>query len=217
MRNILRKEMKLSASPLAYFFILFGLMFFLPGYPVLCGAFFVTLGLFQSFQYAREANDIVFSALLPISKRDVVRGKYLFVCFIEACSLILMLAAALVRMTALSDSVVYRANAMMNANLFAVAGALFVFGLFNTVFLGGFFKTAYKLGRPFVTYVVAGFLAVFAFEAAHHVPGLDAVNAFGLDRIGLQCVLFLSGLAAYLIMTLLSYRSACRHFERIDL
>ena len=217
MRNILRKEMKLSASPLAYFFILFGLMFFLPGYPVLCGAFFVTLGLFQSFQYAREANDIVFSALLPISKKDVVKGKYLFVCFIETCSLILMLAAALVRMTALSDSVVYRANAMMNANLFAVAGALFVFGLFNTVFLGGFFKTAYKLGRPFVTYVVAGFLAVFAFEAAHHVPGLDAVNAFGLDRIGLQCVLFLSGLAAYLIMTLLSYRSACRHFERIDL
>ena len=217
MRNILRKEMKLSASPLAYFFILFGLMFFLPGYPVLCGAFFVTLGLFQSFQYAREANDIVFSALLPISKKDVVKGKYLFVCFIEACSLILMLAAALVRMTALSDSVVYRANAMMNANLFAVAGALFVFGLFNTVFLGGFFKTAYKLGRPFVTYVVAGFLAVFAFEAAHHVSGLDAVNAFGLDRIGLQCVLFLSGLAAYLIMTLLSYRSACRHFERIDL
>ncbi len=217
MRNILRKEMKLSASPLAYFFILFGLMFFLPGYPVLCGAFFVTLGLFQSFQYAREANDIVFSALLPISKKDVVKGKYLFVCFIETCSLILMLAAALVRMTALSDSVIYRANAMMNANLFAVAGALFVFGLFNTVFLGGFFKTAYKLGRPFVTYVAAGFLAVFAFEAAHHVPGLDAVNAFGLDRIGLQCVLFLSGLAAYLIMTLLSYRSACRHFERIDL
>ena len=43
MRDIMRKEMKLSASPLSYLFILFGLMFFLPGYPVLCGAFFVTL------------------------------------------------------------------------------------------------------------------------------------------------------------------------------
>ena len=70
MRNIMRKEMKLSASPLSYFFILFGLMFFLPGYPILCGAFFVTLGLFQSFQTAREANDIVFSALLQ-SFRDL--------------------------------------------------------------------------------------------------------------------------------------------------
>ena len=67
MRNIMRKEMKLSASPLPFLFILFGLMFFLPGYPILCGAFFVTLGIFQGFQYAREANDIVFSSLLPIS------------------------------------------------------------------------------------------------------------------------------------------------------
>ena len=99
MRNIMRKEMKLSASPLSYLFILFGFMFFLPGYPVLCGAFFVTLGLFQGFQYAREANDIVFSALLPIGKRDVVKGKYLFVSFIEACGLLLMLASALIRMT----------------------------------------------------------------------------------------------------------------------
>ena len=35
MRNIMRKEMKLSASVLSYLFIAFGLMFFLPGYPVL--------------------------------------------------------------------------------------------------------------------------------------------------------------------------------------
>ena len=175
MRNILRKEMKLSASPLSYFFILFGLMFFLPGYPILCGAFFVTLGIFQGFQSAREANDIVFSALLPIRKQDVVKGKYLFVCFIEAC------------------------------------------GLFNTVFLGGFFRTAYKLGKPFILYIAAGFPALAVFEALHHIPGLEAVNAFGFDHIGLQCVLFLAGLAAFLIMTLLSYRSACRHFEKIDL
>ena len=64
MRNVLRKEMRLSASILSYLFILFGLMFLLPGYPVLCGAFFVTLGIFQSFQAAREATDIVFSVVL---------------------------------------------------------------------------------------------------------------------------------------------------------
>ena len=42
MGNIMIKEMKLSASCLSYWFILFGLMFFLPGYPILCGVFFVT-------------------------------------------------------------------------------------------------------------------------------------------------------------------------------
>ena len=66
MKYILKKEMALSASILSYLFIIFGLMFFIPGYPILCGVFFVTLGIFQSFQNAREATDIVFSALLPI-------------------------------------------------------------------------------------------------------------------------------------------------------
>ena len=209
--------MKLSASPLSYLFILFGFMFFLPGYPILCGAFFTTLGLFQGFQFAREANDVVFSALLPISKRDVVKGKYLFVCFIESCSLLLMLAAALIRMTALADSVVYRTNALMNANLFAVGGALVIFALFNVIFLGGFFKTAYKLGKPFIVYIIVSFVAVGVFETLHHIPGLDAVNAFGFAHIGLQLALLLAGLVLYGVMTLLSYRAACRHFEMIDL
>ena len=219
MRNIMRKEMKLSANILSYLFTLFGLMFFVPGYPILCGPFFVTLGLFHGFQYAREANDIVFSALLPIRKKDVVKGKYLFVCFIEACGLVLMLVSALVRITALSDAAPYRTNGLMNANLFAVGGALLIFGLFNLFFLGGFFKTAYKLGKPFVTYIIVAFLTIGVLEAIHFIPGLEAVNAFGIgfDRIGLQLILFFAGLALFLILTLLSYVSACRKFEKIDL
>ena len=125
-------------------------MFFLPGYLVLCGAFFSTLGLYQSFLYAREANDTVFSVLLPIAKKDVVKGKYGFVCIIELCTLLLMTICVIVRMTALKEAVVYRSNALMNANLFALGAAFFLFGLFNWIFVGGFFKTAYKLGRPFV-------------------------------------------------------------------
>ena len=217
MRDIMRKELKLSASPLAYFFILFGLMFLLPGYPVLCGAFFVTLGLFQSFQYAREANDLEFSSLLPVAKKDVVKGTYLFVCFIEGCGLLLMLAATVLRMTVFADAPVYRMNALMNANPFAVGGALLLFGLFNLIFLGGFFRTAYKLGRPFIIYIVAAFVAIFVLEALHHVPGLEALNAFGSDSLGLQLGLLLAGAAAFLLLTLLSYKAACRNFEKIDL
>lgn len=113
MGNILRKEMRLSAMILSYLFMLFGLMFFLPGYPVLCGAFFVTLGLFFSFQTAREANDIVFSVLLPVAKKDIVNGKYLFVCLIESGAFLLMAIAVVVRMTVFSEALVYRTNALI--------------------------------------------------------------------------------------------------------
>jgi len=217
MRDILRKEMKLSASVLSYLFILFGLMFFLPGYPVLCGAFFVSLGLFQSFQTAREANDIVFSALLPIAKKDVVTGKYLFVCMIEVCSFVLMAFAAVLRMTVFSQSAVYRSNALMNANFFALGMACVIFGLFNWIFVGGFFKTAYKFSRPFVTFIIAAFLIIFAAEALHHVPGFKILNAFGTEHIVMQVILLTAGVMLYLLITILSCRRACGLFERIDL
>lgn len=217
MKNILKKEMTLSASILSYLFIAFGIMFFIPGYPILCGAFFVTLGIFQSFQNAREANDIVFSALLPVAKKDVVKGKFLFSCFIELCSVVLMLGAAVVRMTLLRDTPAYRNNAMMNANLFALGAALLIFGLFNLIFIGGFFKTAYKLGKPFVTHIIVTFLVIGICETLHHIPGLEAVNAFGFDHILLQAVSLALGIVAYLALTVLSYEWAHRNFERIDL
>ena len=217
MRNILIKELRLSASPITYFFIAFGLMFLIPGYPVLCAAFFVTLGIFFSFQSAREANDIVFSVLLPIAKSSVVKGKFLFVCLIELCALLVMGLATVLRMTVLQDSPVYLENALMNANLFALGAALFIFGLFNWIFVGGFFKTAYQLGRPFFWYAAAAFLSIGVFETLHHIPGLEAVNAFGTEHIGLQMLLLAAGLALYAGMTLLSLQTACRRFERIDL
>ena len=217
MRNILRKEMRLSASVLSYLFILFGLMFFVPGYPVLCGAFFVALGLFQSFQTAREANDIVFSALLPVAKSDIVKGKYLFVCLIESCAFLLMALAAVLRMTVFSQSAVYRGNALMNANFFALGMACVIFGLFNWIFVGGFFKTAYKFARPFVTFIIVCFLVIFIAEALHHVPGLEWLNAFGTDYFAKQLILFLIGVIIFLGTTILSCRNACKHFEQIDL
>ncbi len=217
MRNILRKELKLSTLLLTYFFIAFGLMFFIPGYPILCSAFFVTLGIYQSFRWAAESNDIVFSALLPIAKKDVVRGKFAFTCLIELCGFAVMLIAALVRMTALADSPVYRQNALMNANGFALGMALLIFGAFNLVFVGGFFRTAYKTGKPFIVHIVVCFVIIGIAEALHHVPGLGALNAFGFEHIGLQAAALLAGAACYIGLTLLAFRKSCDSFERIDL
>lgn len=217
MCNILLKEIKLSASPLSFLFILFGLMFFLPGYPILCGVFFVTLGIFQSYQSAREANDVVFSALLPIAKRDVVKGKYLFTCAVELCGMLLMAIAAVLRMTVLSDAAVYRNNALMNANLYALGMAFVGFGLFNLIFVGGFFKTAYKFGRPFVGYTITAFLLIGIAEALHHFPGLAFLNAFGTEHFAVQLLSLAIGLVIYLYGTFFSYKKACANFEKIDL
>ena len=217
MNALLKKEMRLSALVLTYLFIGFGAMAMLPGYPILCGVFFITLGIYQSFLSAREANDIVYSALLPVAKRDVVKGKYQFVMLIELGGFALMAILTALRMTVLADSAIYRANALMNANPFFLGTVLFIFGLFNVIFLGGFFRTGYQLGKPFIIYIIVAFLTIGAAEAAHHFPGMAALNAFGFDHIVLQMSLLLCGAVLYILMSLLSYRKACVNFEKIDL
>ena len=200
-----------------FLFIAFGLMFFIPGYPVLCGAFFLTLGIFQSFQNSRETNDILYTSLLPVAKRDVVKAKYAFCCFIEICGFTVMAAVTLLRMTVLRDAQVYRANSLMNANLFALGMAAVIFGIFNSVFVGGFFKTAYKFGKPFVCHIVITFITIFIAEALRFVPGCEKVNAFGFEELPLQLLAFAAGILCWVILTLVSYAGSCRNFEKIDL
>ena len=217
MKALLKKELRLSTLLITYLFIGFGFMMLIPNYPILCGAFFITLGIFQSFQSAREANDVVYCALLPVAKRDVVKSKFLFVTFIELCGFALMAVLTVVRMTLLADAEVYRRNTLMNANPFSLGMVLLIFGLFNVIFVGGFFRTAYKLGKPFVIYCITAFVTIGIAEALHNFPGLAALNAFGFDRIGLQSVLFAGGVISYVLLTLLSYRKACADFDKIDL
>lgn len=217
MSMLLKKELRLSTLLLTYLFIGFAVMTLLPGYPILCGAFFITLGIFQSFLNAREANDIVFSALLPVAKRDVVTAKYQFCALIELCGVFVMAVLTLIRMTVLSEAAVYRQNALMTANPFFLGMALLLFGMFNLVFLGGFFRTAYTLGKPFVTYIVVCFLLTGIAEALHHVPGLEALNAFGFDHFVLQLATLLAGILLYILLTYMSYNRSCKNFESIDL
>ncbi|MBQ3889667.1 MAG: ABC-2 transporter permease [Clostridia bacterium] len=217
MKNLIVKECKLSASLLSFLFIAFGLMAFLPGYPILVSAFFVSFGLFHTFQSGRENHDVMYSVLLPVAKADVVRGRFAFCVLIEACGFALMTAVTLVRMAFLSEVAAYRSNALMGANLVFLGFALVVFGLFNWVFVRGFFKTAYAFGKPFVAFLVAAFLTIGAAESLHHLPGLGATNTLGFAHMGLQAAFLCGGALLYAALTAAALKSAIKRFERLDL
>ena len=156
-------------------------MTLIPGYPILAGRFFITLGIFYTFQMARESNDILYTALLPCKKQDVVRAKYTFCVLIELLGWLLIL-----------------------------------FALFNSVFLGGFFRTAYGLGKPFILYSIAGFAVICLAEALHHFPGMAAMNS-QTEGFGMQLIVLAAGVLLFVGMTALSCRKAQKNFERIDL
>lgn len=216
MNKLLKKELRLTAAPITYFFLAFALMTLIPGYPILVGGFFITLGIFYTFQMARESNDILYTALLPCKKQDVVRAKCTFCVLIELLGWLLCAVFTAVRLTALREAAVYTQNAMMNANFAYLGWLLILFALFNSVFLGGFFRTAYGLGKPFILYSIAGFAVICLAEALHHFPGMAAMNS-QTEGFGMQLIVLAAGVLLFVGMTALSCRKAQKNFERIDL
>ena len=215
MKNLLNKELRLSAHPLSYLFLVFSLMALIPGYPILLGAFFICFGLFQTFQNGRETNDVLYSALLPIGKKDVVKARYIFVCLIQIIAFLLMAGLTALRMVFFAKATPYVNNAMMNSNPVFLAWTLLIFALFNTLFVGLFYKTAYKFGKPFVAFIVASMLVVCIAEVLHHLPGLEFLNT--LDRLPLQLMLMLFALVIFVLATIISCKTAQRNFELLDL
>ena len=217
MKNLIKKEFKLSAHILSYCFVAFGLMTFLPGYPILLGGFFSCLGIFQSFQSYRESNDIAYSVLLPVSKKDVVKAKYFFVLILQLATFTVMFIASMIRMTVLKEAAVYVNNALLTANFVFLGYALILFGLFNVLFVRGFFKTGYYFGKPFILFCVACFLLVGIAETLWHIPGLSVLNSFGFENIGVQLCGLTTGVVIFAGLTLVGYKKSVKTFEKTDL
>ncbi len=217
MKNLIYKEFRLATPILTFLFLAFTLMTFVPGYPILCGAFFVCFGIFQGYQYSREAGDIMYTVLLPIKKTDVVKAKYLAVFILQMAAFVLFVIFTFIRMTWLSEKGIYVSNFMMGANLSFLAFVLLIFALFNWVFIGGFFKTAYGYGKPFLFYSVLNFLLIAVAEALHHFPGLAWMNTLGYEHLDKQTILLLAAAVIYGVVTLMSCRKSQIRFEKLDL
>ncbi len=213
--KLISKEIRLSASPLSYFFILGAAFCMIPNYPSLVGAFFVCLGIFYSFQNARETNDVLYTVLLPVAKSDAVKAKYLFVLLIQAAAFAAFGVLTLLRVS-LSGAPPYDVSALMRPNLVLLGGVLIVFSLFNTVFLCGFYRTAFKIGKPFILFSVFTFLFIAAAETIPHVPGLEQLSAIGSSGFFLRLFVILVCLAIYVASFVLSLNTAKKRFEKVD-
>ena len=217
MKNLIFKEFKLAMPLLTIAFLTFTTMSFIPGYPILCGAFFVCFGIFQSYQMGREDNDILYSVLLPVRKTDVVKAKYVTCIILEMIAFFLCTVFTGIRMVFLSEVTVYETNPLMNANLIFLAFVLLIFTAFNVIFLGGFFKTAYRIGKPFLLFIIANFTIIGIAEALHHFPGLHWLNVLDFSYAGRQIMILAVAFLVYVVATAVSCKASQKRFEKIDL
>ena len=95
--KLLYKELALAAHPTSIVFACLGCLVVVPAYPYTVIFMFGCLAPYLTFQYARETNDLWYTALLPVTKKESVRGKCLLIVSIQLFQLLIAVPSVFLR------------------------------------------------------------------------------------------------------------------------
>ena len=213
MFNLLYKELRLAAHPNLFIFTLLGALVIVPAYPYGMVFIFGCLAPYITMMYGRETNDIYYSALLPVPKRDVVKAKCLLFVTAQIAQVLISLPFAVLRVHVLPNGNL----AGIEANVAYYGFGFIIYALFNFIFLTEFFKTAYKAGRAFLLAMIPAVFVMTVMEVLSHIPQfawLDSVQTTALVR---QLPILLVGVVVYIVANIFAYQIAARRFEEVDL
>lgn len=216
MKHLLYKELRLAKHPTMFLFLLFSAMLLIPSYPYYVAFIYTCLSVFFVFLQGRENNDLSFTALLPVRKRDIVRARCLLVVLMQLAQVLVSLPCAIVgaRINPLGGNA---AGIEANAAFFGLV--LVMYALFNLLFLPAFYRTGYRVGRAFLFAGAAVLVYIVAAELlVQCVPALKAsLDTFDPATRGTRLFVLLLGAGLYAAGNLLACRLSERRFARVDL
>jgi hypothetical protein len=208
------KELKLANLIIPIIMLPLCSLMFIPAYPYYIAFVYQCLAVFLLTMSFREFNDIYFSMLLPIRKRDMVRARVLLFCFCELVQIVVAIPVAFLRHALNPEPNLVGIE--INPALFG--SVLVMYGLFNLIFLSLHYKTAYKLGVPFGVAGGAVLLYIFVAEAPiHAVPVVKETFDVVGDHVGAQSAVAGAGAVVFATLSYLAYRVAAARFEKVDL
>jgi len=217
MKNLLYKEFKLSFYPQCIIFLIFGFMMIIPNYPYIVGYLYVFVTAVYIFGLGRENNDIYYSCLLPVTKKDVVKARIILIMILEVVNALICIGFSYLGGLFLPKmESPYMAG--MPAN-YALAGiGLFISGIFNLLFFPMFYKTGYKTTKAFLVSYISTFLLGVLLYYLEMIPDLKEIFHFSiyenlLPQIGVLGV----GIVSFLLFTYVSYRISIKRFDKVDL
>lgn len=211
--NLLYKELRLAAHPNLFVFTLLGALVLVPAYPYGMVFLFGCLGPFITFTYGRETNDIYYTALLPVKKRDIVKSKFALVVLSQVVQLVISLPFAFLRLRLLPGG----NPAGIEANVAYYGFGLMIYTIFNVIFLTHFFKSGYKAGWSFLWAIIPATLGVLVMEIAVHFSQLAWLDSVEHAMMLRQLPILLIGLLVYCIGNVIAYRISAKHFDLVDL
>ena len=214
MKKLLYKELRLALHPASVAFIFLSAMLLIPNYPYYVAFFYTCLGIFFTCLTGRENHDILYTAMLPVKKRDVVTARILFAIILQVIQVIAAIPFMFIR-----RSMPVPPNQVgMEANLAMLGIAFVLMGLFNLVFFGIYCKTPKKVGKSFVTATIVMFVAMLIAEILAHFPYISTVlDSFDAAYLPQRAAVFIAGLLIYVLLCAAAICSGRRGFEKYDI
>ncbi len=213
--NLLKKEFRLCMHPTAPMMLCLSALILVPAYPYAITCFYMTLTIFFTCLTSRENHDAAYTACLPVSRRDMVRGRMELACILELAQLLACLGFIFLRpVTGGTENA-----AGMDANIAMLGEGLIVFALFNVLFFPLWYKDIAKVGVPFIIAGAAVFLyIVIAIVSTYAVPFVrDALDTPDPAHMPEKLIFLACAAAVYALLTFVGFRLSVRRFEQVDL
>ena len=230
MKALLYKEFKLAMHPICYVFIaMFPFMILIPSYPIAIGFLYVLTCypiLFLGANKGQQSNDLLYSTLLPIRKKDIVKARIMTVLFMHLVFIALTSALCPVAMIINSNiteaAIAEDPNAtpIVNAGLglqsYVLVLAIVIIGYAIADLI--FFPIYYKKGKSIVMstlLMIIGFvvyLGVFTI-ALPYIPGLEFFNELPL---WVQFIALAVSIAVYAALHIVVYKVSSKRLEKVD-
>lgn len=211
--KLLYKELALAAHPTSIVFAVLGCLVIVPAYPYTVIFMFGCLAPYITFQYARETNDQWYTAILPVTKRESVRGKYMLIISIQLFQLLIAVPSVFLRKILEVEN-----NPVgMDATLAWFGFGLMIYGVFDLVFFPAYYKNGYKAGKAFVIAALPMLMMMVAAEGSVRIPQLAWLDSYAPADLMRQVPILLIGILCYGGFVTLAYIISVKRFEHVDL
>lgn len=163
MYKLLKKEFTLCMNFQLIMFTLLGLvMSWIPSYPHYVGPFYLTVGIGTLFTFNMVNHDIFYTATLPVKKNDVIKARIIFICTLEIFVTLFSTILSVIFFHFMGDE----NKAGINANTAYMGLQLFLYSVYNMVFIGPAYK---KPEKPIVPFFL-GMASYWIFYALCELP-----------------------------------------------